>query len=84
MAGALNNVANCLSDLGDLGAARRMHQLSLDIYTKVENKSGMAGALDNIANVLVDQGEPAAARKLSEECSRSTRRSIRRMASRIR
>jgi tetratricopeptide (TPR) repeat protein len=63
----LTNLANNLSDQGDLAGARQNYEQALAVYRQIGNQRGIAGALDNIANLLGDMGDPADAGKFSQQ-----------------
>jgi eukaryotic-like serine/threonine-protein kinase len=66
-AGALNGIANTLSDQGDTAGAKKLYEQVLGTYREIGNDYGAAGALDNLASMIEVEGKFDQAQKLSEE-----------------
>ena len=64
----LNNLANLLSNQGDLQGARPLYERALAIHEKAlgPEHPNTAQSLNNLAALLRDQGDPIGARPLYE------------------
>ena len=61
VAGALGNIGNMYTELGQFEKARRYQQQSLDLYTAIGREEGMGQGNNNLGRILLLEGDLAGA-----------------------